>query len=166
MGLFHKWFLAVGTGLCCAYVLGCASTPSDQKFSCERSDWYEIGRRDGSSGLPAKKLNDYRQECGNKLRADDETLYTNGRNAGLVEYCTPQNAFELGRMKLTYYYVCPSTVEPSFLSAYKKGGKARNLEMENQKLAAKIEDLSQKMNAQEVESAKRRDIASEINELK
>lgn len=169
MGLVHKSLFFTVCLLAGGLVVGCASTAvnsSANGFSCKRSDWYEIGRRDGSAGLPAKKLDSYRQSCGKRLSADDETLYSNGRNAGLVDYCTSNNAFELGRAKVTYYYVCPSTTEPNFLAAYKLGEKARNLEVQNQKLAAKIEDLSQKLDQQEPQSPKRRDLASQLHQLK
>src|SRR6202042_1372132 len=90
------------------------------KTACEQTDWYELGRQDGSQGQPTDRLNKHQKACA-KVEPDWETVYTNGRNAGLVEYCEPKNGYELARMGIAYYYVCPSTVEAQFLSSYRKG---------------------------------------------
>ena len=73
-------------------------------------------------------------------------MYTNGRNAGLVEYCTAENAYQLGRMGIAYMYVCPSTIENKFLSGYRKGQRARELEIENKKLDGRIDSVAEKLN--------------------
>lgn len=150
-----------------ALVLGlsaCAST-STQKQACQQRDWFELGRHDGAQGSTEEKFEKHTLDCRKQVNASDvETMYTNGRNAGLVEYCTPENAFELGRMGLVYMYVCPSTVEPKFLSAYRKGQRARDLEIENKKLDGKIETMAEKLN-QSANEFERLRITSEIAQL-
>lgn len=122
----------------------CSSLKVEQA-SCEQADWYELGRRDGSQGSPSDRLNQQRKACGKSFRADWESMYINGRNAGLVEYCEPRNAYELGRMGVAYLYVCPSTVEPQFISAYRKGQTAHDLEIESKRLDMQIDQLAQKL---------------------
>ena len=123
---------------------GCASKPT--VAGCEQRDWFELGRRqDGAQGATEDQLSKHARSCGKEFRPDWETMYTNGRNAGLVEYCTPENAFELGKMGLAYMFVCPSTVEPQFLSGYRKGQRARELEIENKKLEGKIDTISERL---------------------
>lgn len=147
-------------------VAGCVSTkPVAQKSACDQTDWYEIGRRDGSQGSPTNKLTQHQKECSDKFSGDMETMYTNGRNAGLVEYCDPQNGYELGRMGVAYYYVCPSTVEPQFLSGYRRGQEARDLEQQNQKLDEQIDQLAQKLVTVN-NTSEQEEVASQLDELK
>lgn len=154
------WILIVAA----AGLSACAST-SSQKVACQERDWFELGRHDGAQGSTEEKFERHAQECRRqKLDSDVETMYTNGRNAGLVEYCTPENAFELGRMGIAYMYVCPSTVEPRFLTSYRKGQRARELEIENKKLDGKIETVSEKLN-QSANDFERLRLTSEIAQL-
>lgn len=150
-------FLLVGL------ISACAGRP--EKASCDARDWYETGRRDGSQGATLDRLSGYRRECGAQLAAFSETMYTNGRNAGLVEYCAPDNSFELGRMGIAYHYTCPSTMEPEFLTGYRRGQEARKLEMENQKLDAEIDALLSKLNSESSQYSQR-EIASELEQLR
>lgn len=145
------------------FAVSCAST-GDQ-VSCSQRDWYELGRRDGAEGATVDRLSQYRKECRSGLEAPWETLYTNGRNAGLVEYCDAENAFELGRMGIPYFYVCPSTMEPEFVSGYRRGQQARQLELQKQELDAQIDTLNQK--AMISDSAyERRKIRTELEQLR
>lgn len=155
-----RHFLALGLFTILA---ACTSTPD--RVSCAQRDWYENGRHDGAQGATLDRLAKYKAECGNEFISSFESLYTNGRNAGLVEYCTPENAFQLGRMNISYMYTCPSTVEEQFLTAYRKGQEARQLEVANKKIDAKIDENLGRMNSAE-NKAERRELASEIEELK
>jgi len=143
----------------------CSSGGTKEHASCERTDWYEIGRRDGSQGATSDKLAQHQARCGEALRDESETMYTNGRNAGLVEYCEPKNGYELGRMGIAYFYVCPSTVESAFLSAFRKCQRAHDLEVESNRLNLKIDELAQRLVASQ-NSFDQRQIASEITQLK
>ncbi len=144
--------------------IGCSST-NHSVSSCQDMDWYEAGRRDGSQGATAERLTEYRKSCASNFQADWETVYMNGRNAGLVEYCESRNGYELGRMGISYFYVCPAVVESDFLSFYRKGQKARDLEVENNKLNVKIDELAQKLVATN-DQFYQRQIASELSQLK
>jgi len=156
-----------------ALILGCGLSacasktivPVGKISSCEQADWYELGRRDGSQGTPTDRLSAHQKECAKASSPDWETIYTNGRNAGLVEYCDPKNAYELGRMGVAYYYVCPSTVEPQFLTGYRNGQQARELEMQNQKIDDQIDQLAQKLIATESANEKQ-EIKEQLEELK
>jgi hypothetical protein len=172
VGLQSSFIKSTGVPLL-ALVLGFALTacssvqkaPEPEKATCEQADWYELGRRDGSQGTPTDRLTAHQKECAKLSNPDWETIYTNGRNAGLVEYCDPKNAYELGRMGVAYYYVCPSTVEPPFLAAYRKGQQAREIEIANQKLDDQIDQLGQKLVASDSANEKK-DIEKQIDELK
>lgn len=166
MPKFQKPFIlaiAAGSWMLLAFT-GCA-TPSAERLACEQRDWYETGRRDGSQGSALDRLTKYKKECGGDFASTWETLYTNGRNAGLVEYCSPETSYELGRMGITYQYVCPSTMETAFLSGYQRGQSARKLEIENQKIDAEIDSLLSRLNREQSRHS-RRELASELDQLR
>jgi hypothetical protein len=145
-------------------LVGCA-TANKEQASCEATDWYETGRRDGAQGMTSDKLTEHKEKCGKSFQSDWETVYTNGRNAGLIEYCEPKNGYEMGRMGISYFYVCPSTMEPEFLSFYRKGQRAHNLEQESSDLNLKIDELTKRLTATN-DGYDQRQIASELSELK
>src|SRR5262249_3542610 len=137
-------------------VFGCQSKPvaDGGRISCSNSDWFEIGRRDGAAGAPLERQQGYSESCGQNFDDVNENAYRNGRERGLVEYCTETNAFELGRMRVNYYNVCPSALEEKFQAAYSKGEYARTIEMENQRISKRIDQLNQQLDP-------RRSIASD-----
>lgn len=157
------WTVAFALTLC--GLTSCTSAPSADIATCEQADWYELGRRDGSQGSPTDRLSQHQKACPKNFTSEWETMYTNGRNAGLVEYCDPKNAYELGRMGGAYYYVCPSTVEPQFLTGYRRGQQARDLEIRNQKLDDQINQLAQKL-VQTSSIYEQKELETELDQLK
>ncbi len=121
---------------------GCSSTPVAVVSKCQSADWYEIGRQDGAQGEPAEKIEARRQECRNHYTEKAEAIYLNGRERGLVEFCTPENGLALGRRGELYYYVCPYNLEVGFTTAFKRGKRILALERANQDLDRKIADLT------------------------
>jgi len=121
---------------------GCGSTPVAVVSKCQSADWYEIGRQDGAQGEPAEKLETRRDECQNYYTEKAEALYLNGRERGLVEYCTSENGLALGRRAELYYYVCPYNLEAGFIGAYKRGKRILALERANQDLDRKIAEMT------------------------
>lgn len=159
-----KSFIAALAGL--TLLCSCA-TPLAERFSCSNSDWYEIGRRDGASGASEGLLDKYHEKCGDRLEPESEDMYRNGRNAGLVEYCTVRNGFELGKMHVAYHSVCPTGMETAFLQSYQKGSRARELEQQNKKLETRIEQLAQELSgSRAVASDDKASISTELRQLK
>lgn len=113
--------------------------PAPQRPACANVDWYETGRMDGHSGTRLEKITDYRKKC--EGSSVDEELYMNGREAGLVEFCTPSGAIEAGKLGTEYRGVCPEHTEAAFLSNYKIGQRIRELEEENSDLQGRIDNL-------------------------
>ena len=119
------------------------TTLRTEKPTCLERDWYELGRRDGSQGQNDSKLNAYKNECSKAFSTQAETLYINGRNAGLVEFCRPENGFDLGRMGIVYEHVCPAIMESEFMTAYNKGQKTRLEETEQKDFDRQVEEQSE-----------------------
>ena len=121
-------------------ITACTSTPAVET-PCQEGDWYEIGRRDGANGRPLSLEHKYPGFCDNSNVEKNRALYENGRNAGLIEYCKPENAFEMGRSGLPYYGVCPKPVEDKFLSNYHNGKKYRGLQKDNAQINEQMDSI-------------------------
>ncbi|MBK7843267.1 MAG: DUF2799 domain-containing protein [Bdellovibrionales bacterium] len=109
--------------------------------ACANSDWWELGRQDGTQGEPVGKYDKRLSECQMEPDKSRENLYLNGRNAGLAEYCQPNNGFEIGRTGQFYFYVCPVDTEVDFVSHYRIGRRVYQLEIANKNLNKNIESL-------------------------
>lgn len=109
--------------------------------SCANIDWFEVGRADGAMGAPLTKNTSYHSRCDASPYPFSMELYVNGRNAGIVEFCTNTAGFEAGRNGSPYEGVCPDFLEKSFLESYRIGQKVRELESDNTDLQGRIDDL-------------------------
>lgn len=126
-------------------LISCSTAAEREEGACGQIDWYQRGRTDGALGLGLETVNQYRKTCPDDFSSDDEVVYGNGRNAGLVEYCSSESGFEMGRMGVSYNHVCPSTTEPSFLAQFEKGQRARKLEMENDNFDSRMDLITQRL---------------------
>lgn len=109
--------------------------------SCANIDWFEVGRADGAMGSSLAKSADYNVRCDSTAYPFSQELYLNGRNAGIVEFCTNTAGFEAGRNGSSYEGVCPDFLEKGFLESYRIGLKVRELESDNIDLQERIDGL-------------------------
>lgn len=97
---------------------GCASMDEDE---CLSADWRLVGYEDGAAGRGAAQIGEYRQACADYRISPDMNAYREGREAGLREYCRPQNGYRLGQAGGGYSGVCPVDLEDEFRAAYDDG---------------------------------------------
>lgn len=109
-------------------VAGCGESEADrqrrdqrQAAACQATDWWALGFEDGVKGLRADYFGKYRRECAPHGVTANVTLYLEGRDEGLFEYCTPQNGYRLGVDGRKYANVCPPATEGAFLDSHKDG---------------------------------------------
>lgn len=102
-----------------ALVAGCAT--GMDKDQCVAADWRMIGYEDGLRGYPADRVGAHRVACAKHQVTPNLTLYTEGRERGLVEYCQPKNGFRVGLHGGGYANVCGQASEPAFVHGYKWG---------------------------------------------
>ncbi len=96
----------------------CASMSADE---CLYADWRAIGYEDGSVGALPSAVTGRRQACAKAGVTPDMLAYLEGREAGLVHYCTPANGFLAGESGASYSGVCARHDEASFLDQYRAG---------------------------------------------
>lgn len=83
-------------GLCLAglVLVACASLSEDQ---CRGGDWQGIGYTDGTKGATPSRLADHQKACAEYGISPNIGAWEAGRQAGLRVYCTPENAYSVGR---------------------------------------------------------------------
>lgn len=130
-----------GAGL---LVQGCA-TMSEQE--CLVSDWQSVGYEDGVSGQAGDTIGRYRKACAKHGVAPDLAAYQAGREAGLREFCQPENGFDLGSRGGTYRGVCPEDLADDFVVAYRSGKHLHDLEANVRSLNSRINAKRQRINS-------------------
>src|SRR5690606_185502 len=105
----------------CTTVIPLPALNPDPSAACANIDWYETGRVDGTLGFSISKLDEYQTRCNETPYPVHVELYTNGRDAGLTEFCTPTTGFEAGRRGSDYTGVCPYPMEERFITHFRIG---------------------------------------------
>lgn len=101
------------------FALQSCATLSEE--DCLTVDWGVLGETDGQSGLPLSELNRYRRDCAKYDVVPDSRAYIEGRERGLVVYCTESNGYREGRNGAPDRLVCPAALEPGFRRGYDLG---------------------------------------------
>lgn len=97
---------------------GCASMDKEE---CQIADWRAIGYEDGAKGRALSYLGNHRKACSDYGISPDMERYEQGRLAGLHEYCTPSNGFELGKSGQKLNTVCKPPLAEDFKLAWLQG---------------------------------------------
>ena len=118
IALYTRHLPLAGLTLLVLLLQGCATLDRDQ---CQVADWRLIGYQDGVQGKPSSIIGTYREDCAKHAVVPDLDAWQAGRVQGLQEYCTPANAFRIGRSGHAYPGVCPGPADAAFESAYGDG---------------------------------------------
>lgn len=131
-----------------------ACSSPEKSTVCQERDWYEIGRQRGVKGHQIQ-MEEFKLSCADSDAPANQALYQNGYRAGIVEFCTQENGFELGRRGQTLNHICPTNLFSQFKSGYFKGRKARKLEKSNEKIEQEINLLFSRLQAEELSKMQR-----------
>lgn len=140
---------------------GCASM-SEQE--CLTANWLDKGYRDGRNGLPLTLLAEHREACAKVGVVPDNTLYLRGRDRGIVEYCTPENARHEGRLGRSYRNACPAHLERNFLRNYEDAKRVYDAEQEVDRLNRRSSELERALR-KEKDDSKRQYLRRDLREL-
>lgn len=124
-----KLFYSLAGLVVMATLAGCASATLTRE-ECVGADWYQIGQTDGQAGYEISRLDAHREACNDTPALINEQGYRNGRDAGLVLYCTPSTGYALGRGGAPYTGLCPASAEPTFLQAISLGQEVHRAQAE------------------------------------
>lgn len=129
-------------------VLLCAST---QVFAisadkCQSTDWFAVGRDTGFKGQPSDKIMSTQKDCQKKGVDISLEQYQKGWQMGIGQYCSQDNAFNLGFKKKTPSKYCPIDMKSDFDQFYAWGKEAFGLEKDiktkESKLKGKVKELN------------------------
>ncbi len=121
------------------FIASCASLSKEE---CLGGDWFNIGYSDGQSGLRISQLSEHREACAEYHVVPDTQAYKQGREEGLLRYCTPENALQEGLSGNPYRGVCSIGVEASFLKQHRIGMAIYDLQQEINQHKSRIATLN------------------------
>ncbi len=124
-------------------VLSACATLSENQ--CKQGDWYDIGVRDGSGGYGGDRLNKHSEACQEYGVAPNREAYEKGRGEGLKSYCSPDNAYHMGRRGGSYRGGCPAELETAFLRKFEAGRQIYEVEARVNSLYRQITNLENDM---------------------
>ena len=96
--------------LVCLAMTGCATTQTLKAKDCPNANWETVGYQDGVLGASSQMILRHTATCQGHT-TPDRALWETGRQRGLKEYCTPTNAYNLGRTGRTLTGVCEHNLE-------------------------------------------------------
>lgn len=116
------WAVVVAIGM--SSLSGCATLTVEE---CQQADWQTIGYRDGKAGQDVDYILKHNKACAKSNITPNKVLWEQGRQQGLTQYCTADNALSLGRSGYRINAVCPSHIAPSLKAMNDKGLAIYNL---------------------------------------
>jgi hypothetical protein len=141
------------TALIALGLSGCATLSESQ---CRSAAWSDIGFRDGRDGRVADRISEHTAACTEYGIVPDRAAYFEGRDEGLVQYCTMHNGFVVGSKNESYEGVCAVLDERQFLAGFNPGKelyRARERLSEVEADIARVDEKRRKDNLSEEDKA-------------
>lgn len=110
--------------------------------ACREGDWRGIGIADGAAGRAPDRINAYAETCAKIGIAPDARAWRAGRTDGLKRYCTPQNAYKIGRNGNRLAPYCPAGEREALSRANVTGLQYHELSTQIGQLSAQVNDLN------------------------
>jgi Protein of unknown function (DUF2799) len=105
--------------LAAAVLLAACASLSEEE--CRAGDWFGIGFSDGAAGRTVEHIARHREACAEVGVTPELDAWLAGRAEGLRRYCTPENAYRVGRSGRAFSPVCPAGADPELRRAYLAG---------------------------------------------
>jgi hypothetical protein len=155
---------------------GCGTLSPDE---CQTADWYTTGYQDGLQGRVSRSVAEHHESCAKRDVAARVASYSQGRDHGLKQFCSPRNGFRLGLEGLPYNGVCPAGAEREFLPAYGQGKEIFDAELqvrrlgeilrvntsERRNLAVSVQQKEVELAAPDTTPKRRADLLLEMSDL-
>ncbi len=148
-----------------AAALALSSCATLNESECRTADWYQLGIRDGTDGYPRTRLDEHRKACSEFGMSANDSEWQEGYETGLLNYCTVDNGYKVGRGGGYYSRVCPAQSEADFVSAYELGKETYDVEREIADLDRRVEALQDRLVSDKVDDAARKDARRQLSDL-
>lgn len=123
-------------------IAACATLSEDQ---CRAGDWYAIGKNDGADGRKLNFVEQHAEACGEFGIDPDRKTWARGRADGLPLYCTPANAFDVGRGGKILSDVCPTRDLATLQRANEQGLRLNRIELEIREIEGDIRSINSEL---------------------
>lgn len=135
--------MRIGIGLAAlAFLAGCATLSKEE---CLNGDWREIGQRDGQAGRTASFIAQHAKACEKTGVVPNQSLWEQGRQAGLPAYCTVSKVYAEGQAGRSLSPVCLASQLPALQAAHDKGRAWKRLTSEIDSKKREIVELRSKI---------------------
>nr|WP_010130212.1 DUF2799 domain-containing protein [Microbulbifer agarilyticus] len=121
---------------------GCAVISESE---CQAGLWYERGLEDGARGRSQATVYKIAQKCHEYGVRTDTNAWMQGHEAGVEQYCTPENGFVVGRRGRDYEGVCTGPTADLFLVNYERGLAVYQAEQQYNALVDRYEDAEREI---------------------
>ncbi len=101
-----------------AFLGACASLTQEE---CLNGNWQGIGYNDGVNGREESYIARHFDACGKVGITPDVQAWQAGRLQGLPLYCTPENAYSVGRAGRDLSPVCPASQQRALFQSWDWG---------------------------------------------
>ncbi len=101
-----------------AFLGACASLTQDE---CLNANWENIGYNDGARGRLESYITRHFDACSKVGVTPNVQAWQEGRMQGLPLYCTPSNAYNVGRAGNDLSPVCPSSQQRALFQSWDWG---------------------------------------------
>lgn len=110
---------SLATIVMCIVILSSCATLSPSE--CQVANWQAIGYTDGTQGRYPDYIMQHAKACSKVGISPNSDAWEKGRQQGLTQYCTRQNAYQLGQRGSSLRAVCPAHLITSLNEAHKQG---------------------------------------------
>lgn len=130
---------------------------SSKKEYCNTTDWQEEGKKIGLRGEAEDSVMKEQKSCAELGIQIPLTEYKTGWDEGIQQYCSEENAFDLGKKSEKHKAEnCPIVYRPKFLTAYEKGKKVQDVNQKIEKVEKKIDNTDAEKEKLQSEISKKR----------
>ena len=143
---------------------GCATMTKEQCLEANATSWEHIGYVDGGNGHdPDGRLAMHRDACKEVRVLPDRNSYMVGWKRGVVNYCTAEKAYEVGRSGQSgNSRLCPPEVRGYFEDNVALGRRVYELRSELSSLESEIDSYENTLLDKKLSVDMRRDLRSKI----
>ncbi len=125
-----------------AALSACASLSEEE---CLAANWRVIGFEDGVAGRGLDYIAQHREACAEVGVVPDLERWRIGREQGLLEYCTPDNAYRIGRRGGRINAVCPGRLEAAMRRPFDIGRQYYDIGREIDGLERDVRDAERRL---------------------
>lgn len=136
---------------------------------CQSTDWFAVGRDSGFKGEPADKVLKVQKSCQKKGVDMTVDQYKKGWTMGINQYCSQDNAYQLGFKKKSVSKNCPVELKTSFDQFYAWGKNAnklgKDLSKKEKQLKSKVKALNKATKKQEALQKQVKKLESQVKDV-